>query len=476
MTETSQHKRHGDRFNCPFLFKWDTGPNRPRRIHMKKISTKIIILSLINSIIVAAINVGGALFMNGNRENSPVAVSNESSALQEGAHFLIPTPILIGLAISLMIGIILSYFLGRTISKPILQMTELAERTAKFDLREDNQFFERMGKHKGEIGQMAHALWETRNVLREFAIRLQSYSSTIASHSTHLTKNTEENVHSITQVVATIDGIAVKNTDQAQTISDINVTLLEVVHLIDQMTHEASTGAGHAAASLHAVHEGQNTVDLQTVKMDQNIEVSTEANLAINELSQMIDQVKGIVHVITSIAEQTNLLALNASIEASRAGEAGKSFAVVAGQIRNLAEESSKAAKEISGLITKTTEKSNKAVEKINKAGLLINEQKDALKITEDAFGKIKVTYDNIVGSFKHTATAIETINQKSKQISIQLQDMTKTAENFAASTEEISASGQEQLASTEVISQSSKDLHKLADNLNKEINRFRVS
>ncbi|WP_102273466.1 methyl-accepting chemotaxis protein [Cytobacillus massiliigabonensis] len=443
---------------------------------MKKISTKIIILSLINSMIVAAINVGGALFMNGNQEKAPVAANSNGSAIQEGIHFLIPVPILIGLAISLIIGIILSYFLGKTISKPILQMTEIAERTARFDLREDNRFFESMHKHKDEIGKMANALWEIRKGLRDFAIQLQVFSSAIASHSTHLTKNTEENVHAITQVVATIDGIAAGNTEQAQTINNINATLLEVVHLIDQMTNEASTGAKHAASSLNAVLEGQKTVDLQTIKMDQNIEVSTDANQSINELSQMIDQVKGIVHMITSIAEQTNLLALNASIEASRAGDAGKSFAVVAGQIRNLAEESSKAAKEISALISKTTEKSNTSVEKISKAGLLINEQKDALKITEDAFGKIKTTYDNIVGSFTHTAFAIETINQKAKQISSQLQGMAKTAENFAASTEEISASGQEQLASTEVVSQSSKDMNILADRLNTELNRFKVS
>ena len=431
---------------------------------------------MINSIIVAAINVGGALFMNGDRENAPAAASGGATAMQEGGHFLIPTPILIGLAISLIIGIILSYFLGKTISKPILQMTEIAERTSRFDLSEDDLFYESIHKQKDETGQMAEALWQTRKALRDLAIRLQGFSSTIASHSTHLTQSTEENVHAITQVVATIDGIAVGNKNQAQTIKDINITLIDVVNLIDNMTREASNGAEYTVASLQAVIEGQKTVDLQTAKMDQNIAVSSEANQSIQELSYMIDQVKGIVHVITSIAEQTNLLALNASIEASRAGEAGKSFAVVAGQIRNLAEESSKAAKEISNLITKTTEKSNMAVTKISRANSLIYEQKDALKITESAFEKIKVTYDSIVDSFKHTATAIETINQKSKRISSQLQEMTRTAEDFAASTEEISASGQEQLASTEIISQSSKDLSIVADKLNIEINRFKVS
>ncbi len=446
---------------------------------MKKISTKIILLSLINSVIVAVINVGGSLFMQ-KSGGVDMATTNTGTAVEaapaQEAFFLLPTPILIGLGISLIIGVILSYIFGTIISRPILKMTEMVERTSRFDLREDTEFFEEAKKHKDEIGQMARALLETRHTLREMAIRLQGYSSTIATHSNHLTQNTEENLQSITQVVTTIDDIAIGNNQQAQTIRDINETLLEVVNHIDRMTHEASTGANHAAESLEAVVEGQNTIDVQKMKMEESIEVSKEANNSIMELSSMVEEVKGIVTIITSIAGQTNLLALNAAIEASRAGEAGKSFAVVAGEIRSLAEDTSRAAKEITDLISKTTETSSVAVSNINKSSALIGEQKDAIKITEAAFDKIKGTYDRIVEGYKHTVEAIETVNGKSKRISEQIQDMTKVAEDFADSTMQISASGQEQLSTTEMISQSSKELSGLAEQLNLEINKFQVS
>ncbi|WP_112180519.1 MULTISPECIES: methyl-accepting chemotaxis protein [Paraliobacillus] len=438
---------------------------------MKKISTKIIILSLINSIIVAAINVGSSLFMTSTNDATTEATGDMAAT----PGFMIPNTIIIGLAVSLIIGVILSYILGRIISKPILQMTEVAEKTASLDLQDDEAFLEAIQKKEGEIGKMAAALGQTRKVLREMAIRLQDFSSTVSSHSSSLSKNTEENVQSITQVVTTINGIAVENTVHAQTINDSNATLLEVVNLIEEMTNEASRGSDYAVSSIDAVSEGQKSIDLQTAKMDENIEVSMLANNSINELSEMIKQVGGIVTVIDSIAEQTKLLALNASIEASRAGDAGRGFNVVAGEVRDLADKSATAAKEIASLITKTTEKSAASVTNISKSTALIQEQKDDLKITTSTFEKIKTAYDSIVKSFKHTATSAETVNQKSKQISIQMQDMTKTAEEFAASTEEISASGQEQLNATEIISQATNDLHQLAGELNIEINKFKV-
>ncbi|MFP7470854.1 methyl-accepting chemotaxis protein [Niallia taxi] len=441
---------------------------------MKKISTKIIILSLINSMFVAAINVCASLFMSSSQGSNTEGTGAEQAQSGLLSH-LPPTQVLIGLAVSIVLGVILSYFLGKLISKPIVQLTEIAQKTSELELSEDESIFGRTLASKDETGEMARALLETRNSLKSMATQLKYVSSTVAAHSSSLTKNTEENARNINQVVATIEEIAVGNNSQAQTISEVNSTLLEVVGLMETITTEASAGADKAAASIDSIVEGQNTVELQGNKMDENISVSAEATSSIHELSTMIGQVGNFVAVIKNIAEQTNLLALNAAIEAARAGEAGRGFGVVAEEIRNLAEESSRAAKEITGIIHDTTEKTNEAVSHINKAHTLIDEQKDALKITEEAFTNIKITYDGIVHNFKQTAAHINSINSKSRGISEQIQQMTDTAEEFAANTEEISASGQEQLASTELIAASSKDLQMLAEELTAEVNKFKV-
>ncbi len=443
---------------------------------MKKISTKIILLSLLNSVLVAIINVGASLIMSSSGSETADPTSNVEAAQQMQTGFMIPTPVLWGLFISLIIGVILSYILGKAIEKPIVKVTEFAQKTADLNLVDTDDELERLIKIKDQTGHMARALYETRKTLKNLTSDLQIVSSTVTNHSNSLSKNTDENVSSITQMVKTIDQLATGNSEQAETMSGISKTLSGVVSLIDGIATKTSENVEQAAHSLESITEGQSSVDIQTKKMEETLHVSNGVNHSINELKGMINQVTGFVGIITSIAEQTNLLALNASIEAARAGEAGKGFSVVADEIRKLAEETSNSASEITSIIEKTSEKTDLAVSNIEQSNKLVAEQKEALNITKKAFDKIRRMHEGIVDGFTQTAAAMKTLNKNSQTVSNQIQDLTSHVEEVAASTEEISAAGQEQLASTEIIASAAKELDILAVQLNKQIKKFQIS
>lgn len=434
---------------------------------MKKISTRIVILSLVNSLFIAAVNVGASLFNSAGPQNA-AEVAGQMSGIR------IPTTVLVGLVISLALGVVMSYILGKLISRPIVKVTELTKKTASFDLVEDNTF-ESILKYKDESGAMAKALWETRKALRQMAIKLQKVSSNVSTHSNELARITDENVQTITRVAETISELAEGNNSQAHTLNQMNITMSEVVTLIDNITVQSSKGADNAVNSLAFINEGNNAVDVQAKKMDESIAMSSEANQSINELSKMIEQVVDIINVISSIANQTNLLALNAAIEAARAGEAGKGFAVVAEEIRKLAEDSASATQTITDIINSTNQKTSLAVSSIEKAGMLVNEQKETLQITQGVFTKIRNSYDEIVKGFGQTASAIKTVDEKSKSLLQQTQAVSSVAQEFAANAQEISASSQQQLASTEMIAQASKGLYALSEDLNAEIGKFKV-
>jgi methyl-accepting chemotaxis protein len=370
------------------------------------------------------------------------------------------------------IAVILGVIITMAITRSIYSIVKIIDRTAKLDLHHDetNQVFY---NYKDETGAIARSVGELREALRSIAGNITAVSTNLAASSEEMAASTEESTKTISQVVNSVNEIAVGNNAQAQSIAKTSETVLSMVADINKVNDATITNSANAKQSMVDIEEGQRAINLTMDKVIENRKVSHDVEESISELSNQMDRVVGIIDVIGSISEQTNLLALNASIEAARAGEAGRGFAVVAAEISKLSKSTAEAVKEITDIITAAVSRNNDTAENTALARKITVEQEQAILVTKEVFTKIRESVDTIAEQTIEISAKVAQIDASAVEISNQTQDMSAVAQEAAAGSEEISATNEEQLAAIEMIASAANDLSVMATELNNEISKF---
>ncbi|AFM02248.1 methyl-accepting chemotaxis protein [Desulfitobacterium dehalogenans ATCC 51507] len=399
-----------------------------------------------------------------------IAVETPVSVAMASANRLLYTSIGLLLAVSIVVGL-LGLIFSKRFTEPLVQLSSVIETIASGDLTD----FEIKIKSKDEIGQLYDSLKTMTQNLRGLVVNIQEVASTLASHSLQLSSTTEETTQSLTQVVTTINEMAQGNSNQALMIQGSTDAINTVNNIVSEATQKTDVGTVKAKESLELAKAGQEALERQSQKIEENNKYSNAVGQSILQLATMADEIRNMISAINSIAEQTNLLALNASIEAARAGDAGRGFAVVAEEIRKLAEQSGSSTKKIEDIVNGINGKVTEAVNNMNQAKESVVVMESSAEDTKESFAKIFASITELAQNSYEISIALEEINNQTKEVADQATNISAVVEQASAGMQEISASSEEQLASIETIAHSSGQLENVAHELLTQVAKLKI-
>lgn len=440
---------------------------------------------------------------------------------------LFKTRIIAAAAVGLVVGIMLAVILTRGISRPLRRVAAMAQRISDGDLTVEPVVL----TQRDEVGQMAEAFNIMTANLRRIIGQLNETTRALNERGGQLSASAEEAARVTQQIAETIEQVASGTGEQSRSVHDVvgNVDQLKQVidrvgggaaeqarvvddgrRLIEEMNaavqgvaENARQVASASGNSMEIARNGGDTVQRTVQGMEEIHRTVFETADKVQQLGEHSAKVGEIVAVISEIAEQTNLLALNAAIEAARAGEHGKGFAVVADEVRKLAERSAESAKEIAVLVVNMksgvdeavqamqvgTDEVERGMERARDAGEALVNIVTALEatdrqvqgITREAMA-IAERGERVIDSVREVARITEENTVSAEQMTAHSDDVVRAIESIsavseqtAASSEEVSAAAEEMHASILEMADAVRELARMAEELRKPVAQFRT-
>ncbi len=373
-------------------------------------------------------------------------------------------------AAAVVIALTIGYFISTGISRAMRHMTRGLEKTAQGDL---TRVFKT--RRKDEFVVLTNSLntmvTEIRKVLtdmKEFSGKVTSLSNDVSVDSISIS----EAAHNTTKVM---EEVARGILDQADNTEKSNQLMVSFSENIAEVTNRTNLMGTAADDVIGAVGEGKSIMSALSKQSDITVKLTSELLSDIKEVEKNSLEIQNFVNVISDIAEETNLLSLNASIEAARAGDAGRGFSVVADEIRKLADQSMESGNNINRFAAIIEETTKKTTESASRTEKMILEQAQSLEETVRVFARINESVDALVKDIRETLDMLNRVDQEKNGVQNSLQNISTVSQEVAASGEEVTATLTQQAEIIASLSSKAAELNKDADQLNSAIAKFTI-
>lgn len=382
------------------------------------------------------------------------------------------TYISIGMSIFVIIALVLAllYIFNTKVDKPIQKLIIEAEKISQGDLSSAISI-----DSNDEIGKLAQSLKIMSDNLKEIISQVNGMAQQVAAAGEELFASAEQSSFKAEEIAVAINHVTKDNVEQDTATKSAANLIQHISQGISKVDSNTQSTLVSSQSTVKAAQQGRASIETAVNQMKQIDIMITETSDAITNLGERSKEIGQIVHTISGIAAQTNLLALNAAIEAARAGEQGKGFAVVADEVRKLAEQSQDAAKQIDSLISHVQEQTSIAVTAMQNGTEEVKKGTQIVDNTGTAFKEIVEHIEQVTKEVQIVSGEVDGIVAGSGEVVELIQRLQAIGQSTVANSNTVSSSTETQLASQEEITTASRNLAELAQDLQNAIHRFKL-
>lgn len=369
-------------------------------------------------------------------------------------------------------SVVIALITSRSISRPINKVMEKMLLITNGDLQSEPLDI----TSKDETGKLADSINNMQLSLRDIITNVSEVSYMLTLNSKELSEAAQEVMSGTDQVAMTMQELAVGSEAQAGSASKLSVIMDSFTEKVNQTNKNGQHITTLSNKALEGTSKGKELMDSseqQMMKIDALVKQSVEK---VDQLDSQTQEISNLVEIIQNVANQTNLLALNAAIEAARAGEQGKGFAVVADEVRKLAEQVEVSVSEITGFV-ETIQKESKSVSATLQEGYReVSEGTVQIKETGKTFNLLSKSIDDMSKNINKINTNLNDIKDSTVDMNTSIEEIASVSEESAAGVEETSASTQQINSSMEEVAGDGGKVSKLvelAESMDKVVSQF---